>query len=135
MPLIEWDSSFSVNVELIDEQHNMLVKMINDLYDAMLSGKENEELSKLINQMSVYAAMHFAREEHYFDTLGYPDAEEHKDEHLYFENQVSQFENEFNEGKQELTNEILQFLSNWLVKHIKGTDKKFGPFLNERGIS
>lgn len=135
MPLIEWDSSFSVNVELIDEQHKMLVKMINDLYDAMLSGKENKELSKLINQMSVYAAMHFAREEHYFDTLGYPEAEEHKKEHLYFENQVSQFAKEFNEGKQELTNEIMQFLSNWLVKHIKGTDRKFGPFLNERGVS
>jgi len=135
LSLIEWDPTFSVNVEIIDEQHKMLVKMINELYEAMLSQKEHEELSKLINQMSVYAAMHFAREEHYFDTLGYQEAEEHKNEHLYFEEKVSQFENDFNSGKQNLTNDIMVFLSNWLTDHIKGRDKRFGPFLNERGIS
>ncbi len=134
MSLLEWDSSFSVNVELIDEQHKMLVQMINNLYHAMQWGKGNEELSKLINQMSVYAAMHFAREEHYFDTLGYPEAEEHKKEHLYFENQVAQFEQDFNAGKQDVTQDILDFLSRWLVNHIKGSDKKFGPFLNENGV-
>ena len=134
MSLIKWDPSFSVNVEIIDEQHKMLVQMINDLYEAMQAGKENQKLSKLINQMSVYAAMHFAREEHYFDTLGYPEAKEHKDEHLYFEEKVSQFENDFNSGKQELTYDIMHFLSNWLTNHIKGSDKSFGPFLNERGI-
>jgi len=42
MELIAWDPSFSVNVELIDKQHQMLVQMVNDLNNAMLNGNEKE---------------------------------------------------------------------------------------------
>lgn len=134
MALIKWDSSFSVNVELIDKQHQMLVKMINELYDAMRSGKEKEALQKLINRLSDYAAMHFAAEEHYFDIFGYPDSEAHKKAHSDFERKVAKFENEFDQGRQSLSREIMNFLGDWLVEHIKGSDMKYSPFLNERGL-
>lgn len=29
----------------------------------------------------------------------------------------------------------MNFLSDWLKKHIKGSDKEYGPFLNENGLS
>ncbi len=134
MSLIKWDPSFSVNVELIDEQHKMLVKMINELYDAMNTGKEKSILNKLINKISVYAAMHFAREENYFDMFGYPDAELHKKQHLDFEDKVTEFENDFAKGRQDLSMDIMKFLSDWLLAHIKGSDQKYSSFLNERGI-
>ena len=134
MALINWHPSFSVNVEEIDRQHQLLVNMINDLYDAMKAGKEKDVLLKLINRLSIYAAMHFAREEHYFDIFGYPEGELHKKQHSDFELEVSKFESDFNKGNQSLSMEIMNFLSNWLVEHIKGSDKKYGPFLNERGL-
>lgn len=31
--------------------------------------------------------------------------------------------------------DILNFLSNWLVTHIKGAGKKYTAFLNERGVN
>ncbi len=134
MSLIQWDSSYSVNVELIDEQHKILVTMINDLYDAMNDGKEKEFLKKLINKISVYAAMHFAREENYFDMFGYPDAERHKKNHLDFEDKVTEFEDDFAKGRQDLSMDIMKFLSDWLLAHIKGSDQKYTSFLNERGV-
>ena len=30
---------------------------------------------------------------------------------------------------------VLNFLRDWLVEHIQGEDKKYGPFLNAKGIS
>ena len=134
MDLITWDASFSVNVEMIDKQHQMLVQMINDLNNAMLNGNEKETIGKLINKLITYAAMHFAREEHYFDTLGYSEADIHKSQHDDFEKKVSAFESDFKAGRQSLSQEIIQFLSNWLVEHIKGSDKKYGPFLTARGV-
>jgi len=40
MALINWHPSFSINIEEIDKQHQLLVKMINDLYDAMNAGEK-----------------------------------------------------------------------------------------------
>jgi hemerythrin len=134
MDLITWDASFSVNVEMIDKQHQMLVQMVNELNNAMLNGNEKETIGKLINKLITYAAMHFAREEHYLDTFGYPETDVHKKQHDAFERKVSAFEIDFKADQQSLSQDIMQFLSNWLVEHIKGSDKKFGPFLTEKGV-
>jgi hemerythrin-like metal-binding protein len=134
MPLIKWDPSLSVGVEEVDKQHQLLIQRINDLYKAMKAGREHSVLRKLINQLSTYAAMHFAKEEHYFDIFGYPEAQSHKNEHADFEQKVLQFEKDFNNGRQTLSDEIMTFLGNWLANHIKGSDKKYESFFKERGF-
>ena len=134
MDLITWDASFSVNIEIIDKQHQMLVQMLNDLNNAMLNGNEKEAVGKLVNKLITYAAMHFAREEHYFDQFGYPGTNMHKRQHDEFEKKVSAFEADFKADRQSLSQDIMQFLSNWLVEHIKGSDKQFGPFLTAQGV-
>ena len=134
MELVTWDTSFSVNVEMIDKQHQMLFQIVNKLNNAMLNGNEKETIGKLINKLITYAAMHFAREEDYFDTLGYPETDVHKNQHNEFEKKVSVFEADFTADRQGLSQDIMQFLSNWLVEHIKGSDKKYSTFLTERGV-
>jgi hemerythrin len=29
----------------------------------------------------------------------------------------------------------MDFLKNWLIKHIQGSDKQYGPFLNAKGMA
>ena len=33
-----------------------------------------------------------------------------------------------------LSMEVMIFLKNWLVNHIQGSDQKYGPHLNSKGI-
>jgi hemerythrin len=33
-----------------------------------------------------------------------------------------------------LTLEVMEFLKDWLNKHSMGSDKKYSPFLNARGV-
>ena len=33
-----------------------------------------------------------------------------------------------------LSLEALNFLENWLIKHTPGTDKKYAPYLNGKGV-
>jgi hemerythrin len=33
-----------------------------------------------------------------------------------------------------LSMEVMTFLKEWLLKHIMGCDKKYGPYLNSNGI-
>lgn len=38
MPLIEWNDSFSVKIDSIDEQHKKLVDLLNSLNEEMVQG-------------------------------------------------------------------------------------------------
>lgn len=134
MVMLTWNDRLSVNIKEIDDQHKKLVDMVNNLHDSMKSGKGDTVLMKIVDEMKKYAASHFALEEKYMKTHAYPDFTKHKGEHDKFVAKVLQVEKDCKSGKCAMSMEILNFLSNWLVDHIKGTDKKYGPYLNERGL-
>ena len=54
MALIQWSPDYSVKVGEIDQQHQKLITMINELNDAMLKGKGKEILSKIIDGLISY---------------------------------------------------------------------------------
>jgi methyl-accepting chemotaxis protein/hemerythrin len=47
---------------------------------------------------------------------------------------VLDLQRKFNAGETLLTQSVIEFLQNWLINHIKGTDKKYGPHLTASGI-
>jgi len=54
MALMQWNDSLSVNVGMIDKQHQKLVGMINELNDAMRQGKGKDILGKTLNELVAY---------------------------------------------------------------------------------
>jgi hemerythrin len=132
--IIQWDHSLSVNVAEIDQQHQKLIKIINELYDAMRQGKGKEVIGKTINGLIEYAGEHFQTEEKYFDLFGYPETSSHKKEHADFVKKVTGFKSELETGRLSLSLEVMNFLSDWLKNHIKGVDMKYSPFFNEKGL-
>ncbi|HKN18547.1 MAG TPA: bacteriohemerythrin [Dissulfurispiraceae bacterium] len=134
MALMAWSDNLSVNVAQIDEQHKKLVGILNDLHDAMKQGKGNDVTGNVLSGLVQYVASHFATEEKLMKTHAYPDYLKHKFEHDALTKQALDLQNQFQEGKSVLTIELMKFLKDWLSKHILGTDKKYGPFLNSKGI-
>ncbi len=134
MKLIEWSSDLSVNIEKIDQQHLVLVEMINDLNDAMLAKAGQATAEEIVEGLIHYTETHFKTEEDIFDQYSYPETEEHKAEHRNFVKKVSDFNNDLKSGKIGLSVFILDFLSSWLKNHIKITDKKYTEYLNSRGV-
>ncbi len=134
MALIKWNDGLSVDVAMIDKQHQKLIDMINELHDAMRQGKGSAVLGRILNGLISYTDSHFKTEEKYFDQFGYPDTEAHKKAHEAFVRKVSDFRDGFEQGRTGLSIEIMNFLSDWLRQHIQGVDKKYGPFFNEHGL-
>jgi hemerythrin len=91
-------------------------------------------LSRIINGLADYTKTHFATEETYFQQFGYTEGTGHKAQHDHFANKVLEFRSEFERGRLGLSVKVMQFLSNWLQEHIKGSDKKYAPFLIGRGV-
>ena len=135
MSLFNWSDSYSVKVAELDNQHKELINILNELYDAMSARKGNEVLGSVITKLSNYTRLHFATEEKYMEKYSYPGYAEQKKEHDLFLVKVQEFQKGFQAGELMLSMEVSTFLKNWLINHISGVDKKYGPFFNEKGLS
>jgi len=131
---ITWNDDYSVNIKQIDEEHKKLVGMLNELHEAMQVGKGKEVLSSILENMIKYVGTHFGNEERYMEKFGYPHYEKHKGEHKDFVKKTLEFQEKFNEGKLGLSVEVMFFLKDWTLNHIKGSDKQYAPFFNEKGL-
>jgi hemerythrin len=135
MALLNWKNEYSVNIKEIDDQHRRLVDMINELHEAMVQQKAKEALGSVLSKLVNYAATHFATEERLMQGNGYPEYAEHKEKHEKMTAKVLALQKEWQAGRTTLGIEVSQFLKDWLDKHILGTDKKYAPFLNSKGVS
>ncbi|MGE4536673.1 MAG: bacteriohemerythrin [Desulfovibrio sp.] len=132
--ILIWDQSLAVGIQEIDSQHQKLVRMICDLHEAMRSGKGKDQVETILHELEEYAVEHFGFEEKLMEQYKYPGYLNHRKEHEKFVDKVLAFGNDFRANKVALTNEVMNFLKNWLVGHIKGTDQKYSSFFNERGV-
>jgi hemerythrin-like metal-binding protein len=122
---INWNNSYSVEVQEIDSQHKTLVDLINELCVAIEQKRSNSATSKVIEQLTHYTKTHFKWEEEYMERVGHMDLASHKAQHKKFVDRISEFEQAFKTGKATLTFEIIEFLKDWLIKHIMVSDKKY----------
>lgn len=134
MAMVSWDDNFSVGVKELNDQHKKLIDLLNNLHDAMRVGKGKEILSTILKNLIDYTQVHFSAEEKYLVKYGYPDYAKHKTEHVQLVNKVLTFQKDFEKGNIMLSMEVVNFLKDWLSNHILIADKKYGPFLNQKGL-
>ena len=132
--LFPWSDTYSVNIGVIDMQHKNLVKIINDLHQAMVEGNGREQLGKILTSLISYTRAHFKTEEVFMESHRYPGYAMHKSEHDQLTKSVLDLQSKFQRNGVGLTVETMDFLKGWLSRHILGTDKKYGPFLNSKGV-
>ncbi|UUO25127.1 bacteriohemerythrin [Colwellia sp. M166] len=130
---IQWKEEYSVGIESLDNDHKKLISLLNHFttaYDYAMSEEfEREALNDLIN----YTKYHFDREEKLLEQHDYPNLVAHKAQHKQMIKQVERFMDLYNEKGHEALNEISEFLANWLINHINGTDKEYSELLSQRG--
>ncbi len=134
MSAFEWDDRLSVGVKSIDDQHKELVRMVNHLAEAMQKGKGQDVLGPIFDGLVRYTVSHFAHEEKLMSEHSYPGAIDHKHQHADLKAQAGALQQKAKGGSPAVTMETLHFLKEWLLHHIKGTDKTFGAFLNTKGV-
>ncbi|MFW5488351.1 MAG: bacteriohemerythrin [Desulfovibrio sp.] len=131
MPVILWCDSMLTGIQEVDEQHENLTAMINELYYAYVDGKDQTVLSKIISGVSDYTKDHFSTEERLMKEHEYPDTTAHMQQHRKFEDKSIDFLIAYTEGKHELTSEVLDYLTDWWLNHIQGDDRRLTDFLLE----
>lgn len=133
MAYIDWKDEYSVGIPVFDAQHQRLLRMVNELQDALINRQTKETMGRIINQMTTYTVTHFRTEEQYLERYGYPDLAEHRKQHESFIELVSNFRLDWEHDRPVRTREVLSFLKEWWVSHILETDMQYSPFLRDRG--
>jgi hemerythrin-like metal-binding protein len=130
-----WTEEMSVKVKVLDDDHKTLIDMLNELNDGIESNRARAVLESVVGKLSNYTRIHFAREEQLFAKTGYAEGPAHKAEHALLARRVMNLQARFEAGQsRELGMETMAFLKNWLTDHIMGSDQKYGPHLNAKGI-
>ncbi|MCV6639062.1 bacteriohemerythrin [Candidatus Albibeggiatoa sp. nov. NOAA] len=131
---VEWTDELSVGIQEIDEQHKILVDLLNRLYESIILRTDDEEASQVLTELSQYTIVHFAVEESLMRILGYDEYEEHKKHHEELTQQVIELSNKVKAGKLSSSMELLNFLKNWLTKHILIEDKRYTAHFLDCGV-
>lgn len=133
MSLMQWNDQMSTGIDRFDREHKKLIDLLNSLYDAMKAGKGKDVSGTILQELIAYTVTHFANEEKAFAEAGYEEAQRHHDIHEKMKAKVMSFKSDLESGKVSVI-DLLNFLTDWLKKHIMETDKKYGPHLTAKGV-
>lgn len=123
--LKSWDSSYSVGVSQLDQEHQKLLDMFFQLHQALTLGKSKAIIVQLVSQLREYTLTHFKNEENYLEQINHPTLDEQKQEHAAFIHKVDEFEIQLDKGNTFVSMQVLQFLNDWIAIHILDKDMKF----------
>ncbi len=126
---IVWSDEWSVGIEEIDEQHKVLVNLINRMHNAIAEKHGSEIVSDILAELADYTKIHFAVEESLMRILGYPGYEEHKDVHDDLLEHVVDLQKKAASSNTSISFELIHFLKSWLSKHIMEEDMQYTGFM------
>lgn len=134
MAYFEWSDSLSVKIPSIDRQHQMLVGYINDLHKAVSKNDGHSATKSILDKLVNYATVHFLYEEMLFGTYEYREEQEHKESHQRFIEQIEKMAADLSSGNQDIPQQLLEMLRNWLNHHIMKEDMAYSEFLLMQGV-
>ncbi len=136
MAMITWDASYSVGIEEIDKQHQVLIGIINKLFSLYAEKRfQQTDVEPIFKELNDYADLHFGTEERYFRTYDYPEKEQHIALHDAYRQKVAGLKEEYDQTNSEQTLfAINNFLNDWWIWHINNADKGYSSYLLANGL-
>jgi hemerythrin len=131
----KWKEEYTVNINVIDEQHKKFLDIINELKLIINSNTCKENVSKIFFRIAYLIDHYFLKEEIYFKDYEYPNFDQHKIAHNQFIDRIIQFQKDVENNKENLCLDIYTYLENWFDEHILKYDKDAVEFLKRNGIS
>ncbi|MBT4837034.1 MAG: hemerythrin family protein [Methylococcales bacterium] len=131
---VKWDDSMSVGIELVDSDHKYLLSIINQLETSIQFNMDELTIEKILNELIDYTKYHFEREEKLMLLNEYPDFLAHQHLHNEMIREVSKSIDAYKQDKSKTINQIVFYLKNWLIHHIKGSDREYMPYLKIKTI-
>ena len=131
---VEWKDDYSVGIDSIDQQHKKLLNLINQLQTAVDYSTGDEFEREALDELVDYTKTHFTYEEGLMRDNDYPDYEPHKAQHEKMFKKVGEVLAEYEQDQDTAMANAAEYLKDWLINHINGTDKEYSSYLIGKGV-
>ena len=128
-----WKPAYSVGIEKFDEDHQKLFSLMLEMYKALNRLPGKDEAKVVLAELKDYTETHFSREEVLMKQHEYPGYEAHCAQHEEMKQKINDFQSQFDDKDVSVSKDILRYLENWLIYHIRVTDQQYTDFFNEKG--
>lgn len=132
---VEFEDELLTGNHMIDEQHKELFAKINDLLASCENGKGKSEAARTLGYLADYTDFHFKAEEELQQEINYPDFADHKCRHDELRQVVSDLEEMLRDQEgpsDEFVAQVKKNVVDWLIYHIKGSDRSVAEYKNMR---
>ncbi|MFV9614897.1 MAG: bacteriohemerythrin [Gammaproteobacteria bacterium] len=129
-----WNDKYCVGIDSIDQQHKKLVNLINHLQTAIDYSTGEEFERDALDELVDYTKTHFSYEEGLMRDNDYPDFEAHKAQHEKMFKKVGEVLAEYEKDQETAMSNAVEYLKDWLINHINGTDKQYSSYLIGKGV-
>lgn len=133
-----WSRHFEVGIAEVDEQHKMLVNIVNRLVWHSVSGGPQSRCDQILDELLSYANYHFTAEERIWNSAfgGANIARNHHDAHQMFFAQIQTLRSS-GQSKGQIMADLFDFLARWLAFHILESDRRMAMTVKavEQGAS
>lgn len=129
MSLITWNALLETGVQEIDAEHLQLVNLINRLYDTVTQQHGPDIVDEALQTVRDYTLFHFRNEEALMARAGYDGVEEHHQLHVDMVHTINDFIARHDVGEAGIAEALLDYLRDWLVRHILGSDRAVVAYL------
>lgn len=128
--MYELKDEYLTGIESIDSEHKVLFEIADEIYELCKNEfvpDKYDDIAALIQRLKDYTHMHFEHEEAYMESIQYKRMFTQKVQHDNFRQKLESIDLDVVDDDQEKAIEdLLKFVTDWLVEHIMQTDKLIG---------
>jgi hemerythrin len=130
MPLIEWRQEFNTGVAEVDQEHQELVELINQLHEQIQHDPEKDTVSAFLGEVFARISAHFALEETVMRKHRYDEYQAHKAEHEALLDEIRDIMDDYEAGAYSDAGQALATtVRDWFVNHFKTKDARLHRLL------
>lgn len=125
--MYEMKDEYRIGIPMIDEEHTHLFELVEEAYQLLKKEfvyDKYDQLMTIIQELTDYTKKHFSDEEEYMEAIDYPAIFIQRAQHKFFVKKLEEVsEMDLDENQDDVIEELLAFLTDWLVNHIMKMDK------------
>ena len=136
MSAFQWKEEYNLNIEEIDRQHKKLMEIGRRAYDIAVidDGYDRyDEIITILDELLEYTKYHFEYEENMLKQYNYEHIHNQEEEHAFYVYKINEVASreDIDDNQRKVVLEIIDFLSEWISKHIMVADREYAVFLKK----